>query len=116
MLHDWLEGVLADHLRFFWGFQDTAKENYRALKEKTHRKKQQCLDNGKEAEVGSGSSSFKFEDDIELCQGISGGLFKTEKIKLFWYILEDIKLPSGSGKLPKNLGPQDMVGSRKQTG
>ncbi|MBW0464799.1 hypothetical protein O181_004514 [Austropuccinia psidii MF-1] len=33
ILHNWLEGVLAEHFRFHWGFQDEMKEKKRGLKE-----------------------------------------------------------------------------------
>ncbi|MBW0535608.1 hypothetical protein O181_075323 [Austropuccinia psidii MF-1] len=40
ILHNWLEGVLAEHFRFRWGFQDETQEKKRALKEETRKKKE----------------------------------------------------------------------------
>ncbi|MBW0518690.1 hypothetical protein O181_058405 [Austropuccinia psidii MF-1] len=100
--HNLLEGVLAEHFRFRWGFQDETQEKKRALKEETI-KKRRCLNNHQEYELDQESNESKHEDDLELRKGIGGGLFTTEELKMFCYILADLILPTGVGKLPKML-------------
>ncbi|MBW0494734.1 hypothetical protein O181_034449 [Austropuccinia psidii MF-1] len=70
-----------------------------------HKKRERrCLNNHQEDKLDQESNESEHEDDWELGQGIFGGLFTTEDIKMFHYILEDVILPTGVGKLPKMLG------------
>ncbi|MBW0547979.1 hypothetical protein O181_087694 [Austropuccinia psidii MF-1] len=104
ILHNWLEGVLAEHFRFRWGFQDEMQEKKRGLKEETRKEKKRCLNNHEEDELGQESDGSQIEDDFLLGQGMGGGLFTGDDIKRFQYLLEDLVLPTGIGKGPKTLG------------
>ncbi|MBW0487646.1 hypothetical protein O181_027361, partial [Austropuccinia psidii MF-1] len=104
ILHNWLEGVLAEHFRFRWGFQDDAQEKKRALNQKSKKNKRRCVGNFEGRSLDSNGDSSECEDDLGLGQGIGGGFFTSENIEMFRYLLQDIVLPSGIGKIPKNLG------------
>lgn len=134
MMHNWLEGVLQHHFRFRWGFVVFSKEQKTKIKRKASEAggegpskrlmyragegnaieseddadgndddiNQYCKEVG--VDNGSGEGEEGDYGDAELGEGVGGGLFTEVDIDLFRSRMNDIVVPSGVSKMPKNLG------------
>ncbi|KNZ59353.1 hypothetical protein VP01_1751g6 [Puccinia sorghi] len=118
MMHNWMEGVLMHHFRERWGFQTLS------FKEKRRRGGGlgPCAKRGRfdvpDAEAANAatrieadqeadspeSESSTSDDDYELNQSSSGGLFSESEMNYFRGALKNTVLPSIIGCIPSELG------------
>ncbi|MBW0499385.1 hypothetical protein O181_039100 [Austropuccinia psidii MF-1] len=109
MMHNWLEGVLSEHFRHRWGFQEDSQEKQKASERASPKSKRirlgsENLTLDQDEVVDNDTSLSSDDDDINLGQGINGELMTKVDMDLFQYLMQDIVTPTGATKLPCNLG------------
>ncbi|MBW0460866.1 hypothetical protein O181_000581 [Austropuccinia psidii MF-1] len=106
-MHNWLEGVLAEHFCFQWGFQDERQERKRANGEgRTDRqnKRRKLTNRSESGNTGSQEASDEDEGDLRTGGGVGGGFMSNRDIELFRKLMSTVVMPRGAAKLPCNLG------------
>ncbi|MBW0476240.1 hypothetical protein O181_015955 [Austropuccinia psidii MF-1] len=109
ILHNWLEGVLAGHFCYRLGFQSVVQEKKRAIKESIQKNKQIKISQKLEERASKDSnedrnSTPSSDEDLKLGEGVGGGFMSNEEINHFCELMLTVIQPSGSSKLPHNLG------------
>ncbi|KAG0140877.1 hypothetical protein CROQUDRAFT_99490 [Cronartium quercuum f. sp. fusiforme G11] len=121
IMHNWFEGVLHHHFRFYWGFVIYTNEVKANMKRKRrgieaenqggHLRKQIVYEEGggnaldeEDSDLDKESESCDFEPNIKLKTGWDSGLFLKEDIVFFRERLRDVVLPTSISRLPFNLG------------
>ncbi|MBW0529872.1 hypothetical protein O181_069587 [Austropuccinia psidii MF-1] len=108
-LHNWLEGILPEHFRYCLGFQRIGQERKQAIKHamkksKRAKIKDQLHEDEEESDLSKNSMYSSDSNDLKLGEGVGGGFMSTNDIERFRDFLQTIVQPSGSSRLPHNLG------------
>ncbi|MBW0478864.1 hypothetical protein O181_018579 [Austropuccinia psidii MF-1] len=110
VMHNWLEGVLAEHFRHRWGFQDEVQERKQAIKlasqntKKARNMGQEGVFNRELSVKSQNSVDNNGEDAFELNAGTAGGFFTKQKVQEFRELMQGVTMPTGATRLPLNLG------------
>ncbi|MBW0534714.1 hypothetical protein O181_074429 [Austropuccinia psidii MF-1] len=108
-MHNCLEGVLAEHFRYQWGFQDKGQEKKREIREANRPRKRLCTNLSKEQSneevcIDENESNNNSGSNLQIGEGVGGGFMTTREIKLFQDLMKMVVTPSGPSQLPRNLG------------